>query len=100
MKEEKELSRDILLDFYNVHGKKSRIHQKVTFLAKKRVVEYREQITRQRMLPFLPLKCTETRNYLKIPDSITTEDGLMEYVAEKQPHWMRSYRRSSRRGRA
>ena len=73
---------------YHVHGKKARIHERVTFLAEKRMVEYRTDCARKRFLPFLPLRYSETKDYLKIPACITTEKQLWDYVKEKKRFWL------------
>ena len=92
MSEGKDLSRNILMHHHNVHGKTGgrqvRIHEKTTFLARKRVVVHRIQRTQQRFLRFLPLKNTETNEYLQIPDNITTEEQLWDYVMRKKPFWV------------
>ena len=93
MAEINELTHDIMMGYQNVHGTKSRIHERVTFLARKRVVEHHTDCARKRVLPFLPLKCTETNEYLEIPEYITTEDQLWDYVKKKKPYWMRCCRR-------
>ena len=81
-----ELTRNIMMHYHNVHGKtrgrEVRIHEKTTFLARERVVVHSCQRTRQRWLPFLPLKCTQTKEYLRIPKYILTEEQLLDYVEE------------------
>ena len=92
MRAENELTRNIMMHYHNVYGKTGgrevRIHEKTTFLARKRVVVHSHQRTQQRWLPFLPLKNTETKEYLQIPDWITTEEQLWEYVEKKKPFWL------------
>ncbi len=92
MDSQTELTQNILLHYHNVHGRcgkrQVRIHDKTTFLAGKRVVEHSHRITRERLLRFLPLKHTETKEYLKIPNCITTEDQLRDYVESRKPDWM------------
>lgn len=87
-----ELTQNILMHYHNVHGKTGgrevRIHEKTTFLARKRVVVHSHQRTQQRWLPFLPLKNTETKEFLEIPSRIITEDQLWDFVAEKKPFWV------------
>ena len=95
---EQELSHDFMLSYHNAHGisrgREVRIHEKTVFRARKRVVECCRQCTRQRFLRFLPLKNTETREYLPIPEEITTEEALYRYVRQKKPGWLheRHYR--------
>ena len=93
MHTEQELNRDIMLSYHNVHGttggREVRIHEKTVFLARKRVVERCRKHTQQRFLRFLPLKHTQTREYLHIPPHIRTEAQLLGYVAEKKPSWLR-----------
>ncbi len=93
---EKELTRDIMMGYHNVHGNKARIHEQVTYLARERVVKHHTDCTGKRALPFLPLKYTETNEYLKIPAYITTEDQLWAYVEEKKPFWLRHHSRRKR----
>lgn len=92
MDREKELTRDIQMHYHNIHGKANgrtvRIHEETTFLARERVVVHFRARTQQRFLPFLPLKHTETKDYLKIPHRVTTEAQLWDYVAKKQPFWL------------
>ena len=96
MNGENELAQNILMHDYHVYGKKTRIHERVTFLAQKRVVEYRTDCARQRFLPFLPLKYTETKEYLKIPEHITTEVQLWDYVEKKKRFWLNHHSRRPR----
>lgn len=93
---ENELAQDIMMHYHNIHGKNVRIHKRVTFLAHKRVVEYRSDRAQKRFLPFLPLKYTETREYMKIPKSITTEDQLFAYVAANRSSWLDHHSRRNR----
>ncbi len=93
MAEINELTHDIMMGYHNVHGRKTRIHERLTFLARKRVVEHHTDCARKRALPFLPLKYTETNAYLDIPEYITTEAQLWDYVKEKKPFWMRCCQR-------
>ena len=86
---ENRLTQNILMSQHHVHGKKCRIHERVTFLAGKRVVEYHSDCARKRALPFLPLKYTETNHYLEIPEHILTEKQLWNYVEKKKPGWLR-----------
>ena len=88
-----ELTHDIMMGYHSVHGTKARIHERVTFLARKRVVEHHTDCAGKRALPFLPLKCTETNEYLDIPEYITTEEQLWDYVKKKKPFWTRCCRR-------
>lgn len=101
MDKENELNRDILMHYHNVQGKTNgrtvRIHEKTTFLARERVVVHSRARTQQRFLPFLPLKHTETKEYLKIPLRVTTEAQLWDYVAQKQPFWLDRSRGRHRR---
>lgn len=85
---ENELTHDILMDYHNVHGNNARIHERITFLARERAVQYHTDCARRRVLPFLPMKYTEKNEYLKIPAYITTEDQLWDYVEEKRPGWL------------
>lgn len=85
---EKELTNDILMGYHNVHGNNARIHERITFLARERAVQYHTDCARRRVLPFLPMKYTEKNEYLKIPAYITTEDQLWDYVEEKRPGWL------------
>lgn len=84
-----ELDRDIQLNYFNVHGRNCRIHTETYYLAKKRVVVYHSTCTKLRFFKFLPPKETETKEYLKIPESITTEEELIRYVKKKESHWLR-----------
>ena len=88
-----ELTQNVLMHDYRVYSKKARIHESVTFLAKKRVVVYHRHSARQRFLPILPLKCDETREYLKIPEHITTEVQLWNYVKQKRRSWLNHHSR-------
>ena len=101
MRAENELTRNIMMHHHNVHGRTGgrdvRIHEKTTFLAQKRVVVHSRQRTQQRWLPFLPLKHSETREYLKIPKEIMTEDQLLAYVEEKKPGWLDHHSGRSKR---
>ena len=97
MRAENELTRNILMHDYHIYGKKCRIHERVTFLAEKRSVEYRRDSAQKRFLPFLPLKCRETREYLQIPEHITTEAELWNYVKEKKRFWLNHHSRRPRR---
>lgn len=97
MNGDNELTRDITMCFHNAHSKNARIHRRTTFLAQKREVEHRRDCTSRRILPFLPLKHTETREYLQIPHHITTENQLWDYVGEKKPFWLDQRSRRDRR---
>jgi hypothetical protein len=88
MAEINELTHDILMGCHNVHGNKARIHERVTYLARERVVQYHTDCARKRALPFLPLKYTENNEYLKIPENIFTADQLWDYVKKKKPFWL------------
>lgn len=103
MNSQTELTHNILLHYHNVHGhcgkRQVRIHDKTMFLAGKRVVEHSHQTTQERLLRFLPLKHTETKEYLKIPDCITTEDQLLDYVERKKPSWVEHPTGRKRRNR-
>ena len=88
-----DLTHDIILHYHNVHAKNARIHERVTFFAGKRAVEYHSRYDRKRALPFLPLKHSETAEYLEIPDYIATESQLIDYIYEKKPFWLNNYRR-------
>jgi hypothetical protein len=94
---ENELARDIMMGYHNVHGKNARIHEKVTFLARERVVQYHTDCARKRVIPFLPLKYTENNEYLKIPAHITTEDQLWDYVEKQKPFWLGHHSRRNKR---
>lgn len=89
MSSENELLQDIQLNYWNVHGKNCRIHNRTYYLAKKRVVVYHSTCTKLRFFKFLPPKEMETKAYLKIPESITTEEELIRYVKKKESHWLR-----------
>lgn len=97
MGDKQELTQNILMYQHNVHGKTwgrtVRIHKKTVFWARKRMVEHTRQCTRQRFLPFLPLKHTETRESLMIPNQITREDQLWAYVAKEKPFWLDHHHR-------
>jgi len=102
MTAEKELTDNIMLHYHNVHGRNGfgrevRIHHRTTFLARKRVVEHLTQHTEERFLPFLPLKHRENREYLEVPENITTEEQLLCYVEEKKPFWLDHHSRRNRR---
>ena len=97
MSGENELTEDILMDYLNVHGRNARIHQQVTYLARRRVVQYHTDRAKKRLLPFLPLKYTQSDEYLQIPQHITTEDQLWDYVEEKKPFWLSHHSRRNRR---
>ena len=94
---ENELAQNILMHDYRVYGKKARIHERVTFLAEKRMVEYRTDCARKHFLPFLPLRYTETKDYLKIPAHITTEVQLWDYVKQKKRFWLNHHSQRPRR---
>ena len=103
MTEEKNLSRNILMHHHNVYGKTGgrevRIHERTTFLARKRVVVHSIQRTQKRLLRFLPLKDTKASEYLQIPDNITTEDQLWDYVVRKKPFWVERHIRMPQKHR-
>lgn len=84
-----ELNQNILLSYHNTHGKKSRIHQKTYFLAKKRVVVHQCTVTRLRFWNLLPPKETTEKSILQIPDSVTTEAMLYSYVRKHRRSWLR-----------
>lgn len=91
-----ELTQDILMGYHNVHGNKAKIHERVTYLARERVVQHHTDCARKRALPFLTMKYTETNEYLDIPEYITTEDRLWDYVEKNKPFWLPRHCRRKR----
>lgn len=84
-----ELSQDMLLSCHNIHGRKTRIHEKTEYLAKKRLVVYSSRWTTLRLWGLLPPKTGSTRDCLKIPEEITSEQELIRYVKQHRRGWLR-----------
>lgn len=82
------LTENILLGTHNVHGKGVRIHEKLEYRAKDRTVVRTCHIARQRLWGLLPVKETVSSSVLQIPEDITTEDQLRDFICRKR-FWRR-----------
>ena len=78
--EEQTLSRDLLLDYHNVHGKDCRIHENLECRAQDRTLVRICRIDRQRLGGLLPTRHTEHVSERKVPPEITTEAQLREFA--------------------
>lgn len=83
MKPERELMKDILLSYHNVHGKNMRIHEKVRYLAKEREVVVESNSIKLRFFKWLPPKVTEHERRIPVPGEITTETQLRQFLRKQ-----------------
>ena len=97
MTEEQDLTHNMVLHYHNVHANNARIHERVTYLARKRLVVHHTSCDRKRALPFLPVKHTETEEFLEVPEDIVTESQLLDYVYQQKPFWLHHYHRQFHR---
>lgn len=77
------LTKDILLGYHNVHGTGVRIHEKLEYRAKERIVVRTCHIAKQRLWGLLPMKTEQSSSVLEIPDHITTEEQLKDFIRRK-----------------
>lgn len=83
MKPERELTKDILLSYHNVHGKNTRIHETVKFYANERVVVKESNCIKLRFFKWLPPKVTEHERRIPVPGEITTETQLRQFLGKQ-----------------
>lgn len=86
-----ELSRDIFMDNHSIHAKQGHFGSSTQFLAAERRVVHRSWGARRRLWDLLPPKALpEQVSYLDIPEAVTTEKALWDYVCRHRPGWVHS----------
>jgi hypothetical protein len=84
------LNHNISLDFHSVQAKQGHFGSSTDFIAAERRVVRRKWGARRRFWDLLPPKVLPTEiEYLDIPDWVTTEDDLWDYVHRHHPGWVR-----------
>ena len=84
-----ELTQNIQLSFHSISAKQGHFHTVTEYIASEHKVEYRTWGAKQRAFGLLPPKTTQSRSVLDIPDEITTEAALRNYVRAHKPYWLR-----------
>ncbi len=90
-----ELKNDLLLSHHSVSAKQGHFGSSTEYLAAERRVVYRTWGARRRLWGLLPPRqIPPTVLYLDIPEEITTEDALWDYVKNQKSNWLHgSHRR-------
>ena len=84
---------DIQLDFHSVSAKQGHFGSSTTYIAAEHRVERRTWGARKRFWGLLPPKqVPPTVEYLEIPENITTEEEIVDYVEKHRGHWIRHRR--------
>lgn len=93
----RELKEDIQLSFHSISAKQRHFGTSTNYIAAEHKVVYRKWGARRRLFHLLPPRKlpleTET---LDIPEEITTEDALWDYVQTHKPYWLRGTDRKRR----
>ena len=93
----RELKEDIQLSFHSISAKQGHFGTSTNYIAAEHKVVYRKWGARRRLFHLLPPRKlpleTET---LDIPEEITTEDALWDYVQTHKPYWLRGTDRKRR----
>jgi len=78
------LTKDLFLDYHNVHSKRARIHETLEYRAKDRTLVRTCRIARARFFGLLPMKQTQTVSVLEVPADITTQEQLSEFITRSK----------------
>lgn len=81
---------DISMDFQSIQAKQGHFGCSTDYIAAEHRVVHRTWGARRRFWDLLPPKqLPATHEYLDIPESVTTEEALWEYVRRNRPGWVR-----------
>lgn len=100
MESSKTLEEDILLSFHSVSAKQGHFGSRTEYIAAEHRVLYKTWGVKRRLFGLLPPKeIPPTVDCLDIPEDITTEEDLLEYVRLHAPYWLRGRPRKNRQQR-
>ena len=92
-----ELTEDIQLSFRSVSAKQGHFGTSTNDVASEHRVVYRKWGARRRFFGILPPKqLPREEQCLPIPEEITTETELWDYVKKHKPHWLHGSHRERR----
>lgn len=96
------LEEDLSLDFHSVSARQGHFGCSTHYIAAQRKVVHKRWGARRRFFGLLPPKALQYEpEYLTVPQWITTEEQLLEYIDRERPGWYISHhtRRKYRGGR-
>lgn len=96
------LNDDLHLDFHSISAKQGHFGCSTQYIASERKVVHKRWGARRRFFDLLPPKAIRHEpEYLAVPQWITTEEQLLEYIDRERPGWYMSphTRRKYRGGR-
>lgn len=81
---------DIQLSFHSISAKQGHFGSSTDYIAAKHQVVYSTWGAKRRLFGLLPPKQLPRKTeVLDIPEDITTEDALRDYVKKHKPYWLR-----------
>lgn len=92
-----ELREDIQLSFRSVSAKQGHFGTSTKYIAAEHRVVFQKWGAMRRLFGLLPPRQLKPeKEVLNIPEEITTEAALREYVRQHKPGWLRGSRRERR----
>lgn len=92
-----ELREDVQLSYHSVSAKQGHFGTSTDYIAAEHRVVYRKWGAKRRLFGLLPPRQLPLeKEVLNIPEEITTEDALREYVQQHKPCWLHASRQRRR----